>query len=86
MKTIRKLDVARKIIYQNCKQALRKKQEEIAYSVFDGYEIATTHIFNKGYETCKWSTGCGIKLLETYTNKIDAIAGHLKWCMRGESC
>ena len=86
MKKINKLDVTRRIIYQKYKRAKEKEEQEIAYSEYDGYEIITTHILGKGYETYKTFGKCGLEVLEKYTNKIDAVAGHIRWCMEGELC
>ena len=82
----RKTDVARKILYQKYKQAKEQEQEEVVYSEYDGYEIITTHIYNKGFETWKSFGRCGLEVLEKYNNKIDAVAGHAKWCMMEGVC
>ena len=88
MKTIRQIDVARKIIYQKYKRTKESFGEvkELAYDEYDGYEIITMQVFNKGFETYKTFGRCGLEVLEKYTNKIDALAGHLKWCMEGDLC
>lgn len=85
---IRKLDVTRRVVYNNYKKAMAEqgKEKEIAYDEFDGYEIITTEIFNKGFETYKSFGRCGLEVLEKYTNKIDAVAGHIKWCMKEGLC
>lgn len=86
MKKIRQIDATRRVIYAKHKHIKADEEQEIAYSEYDGYEIITTHIFGKGYETYKTFGKCGLEVLEKYTNKIDAVAGHIRWCMEGELC
>jgi hypothetical protein len=86
MKKIRQIDATRRVIYAKHKRIKADEEQEIAYSEYDGYEIITTHIFGKGYETYKTFGKCGLEVLEKYTNKIDAVAGHIRWCMEGELC
>lgn len=86
MKKIRQIDATRRVIYAKYKRIKADEEQEIAYSEYDGYEIITTHIFGKGYETYKTFGKCGLEVLEKYTNKIDAVAGHIRWCMEGELC
>lgn len=88
MKAIRKSDITRRVVYQKYKRAKEGLGEakELAYDEYDGYEIITMQIFNKGFETYRAFGRCGLEVLEKYTNKIDALVGHLKWCMEGELC
>ena len=88
MKKIRQIDVARKIIHHKYKSSMEglHKGKELAYDEYDGFEIITMHIFDDGFETYKTFGRCGLEVLEKYTNKIDALAGHAKWCMKEGLC
>lgn len=82
----RKIDKYRRWLYKQHKKTKIAEQQEIAYDEFGDYEIITMHIVGKCFETYKSFAKCGLRVLEKYNNKIDAIAGHIKWCMRGEFC
>lgn len=87
-------DVQRKIIYQNVKRARASYEEELAYTEFEGFEIATIHVFKdktqlwfepgskETFKTFKWSGNGAVELLEEYSSCAKAIAGHHKWCQK----
>ena len=84
MKKIRQIDATRRVIYAKHKRIKADEEREIAYSEYDGYEIITTHIFGKGFETYRSFGRCGLEVLERYKTKVEAVAGHIKWCIKEE--
>lgn len=91
---VRENDVLRKIMYQNIKRVREGKDEELAYTMFNGYEIAT--IYHKGgimpnpleqpqndsIKTYLWFDRGRFEVLEEYTSIDKAMKGHERWCQK----
>ena len=86
---IKASNVRRRIAYQKARHTREAYEEELYYSLCGDCEIVTVHTIGgeyehhdkiqEGYATYKWFGNCGIKLLQQYKTRNEAISGHMKW-------
>lgn len=88
----------RKLAYQKARYVRSNYEEELCYTECKNCELATVHTIGgdysyihlghipEEYATYKWSDDCEVSLLQKYKSKTEAMAGHIKWCMKEGIC